>query len=387
MGVLERILLRLLGSVVLIAIFYNQVAHTNIEMWIGYSLIALLTLLFVWWRRIRTYSVSYIVNTAVTCITTLVLFYQTNHSDVSSLLWPAVCFLGLAPRRLNFLTNILMGFIVMDAVILAFYDQFNLLPFLGLIGLFLGFRARNVRREAQEIQAKHLKELDKAHQALQKAHHELQEATVQSMYYAALTERTRLSREIHDGLGHQLTSLIIQLQALQLMIAKDPEKAEKVVKELLGVARKGLQEVRMVVREWSEDESGLGSVALRGLVSQTKAHSLLDCEYIHEGEEADWPHQVSITLYRILQEGLTNVLRHSKATKAKVRVKEKEDLVMLEIQDEGEFNEDTLPGFGIQGMKQRAEELRGSCDLFQNEWGGLTVKVIIPLAGGPDYGK
>lgn len=70
----------------------------------------------------------------------------------------------------------------------------------------------------------HLQELNKAHQELQEAHAELQEATMHSMKYAALEERMRLAREIHDGLGHQLTSLIVQLQALEIMLPGEPKR-------------------------------------------------------------------------------------------------------------------------------------------------------------------
>jgi signal transduction histidine kinase len=84
----------------------------------------------------------------------------------------------------------------------------------------------------------HLRALGIAHEELHQAHAELQEAAVRSMRYAALEERVRLSSEIHDGVGHQLTSLIIQLQALELMLPDDVEQASAVVPEMIVVARR-----------------------------------------------------------------------------------------------------------------------------------------------------
>jgi signal transduction histidine kinase len=86
------------------------------------------------------------------------------------------------------------------------------------------------------------------------------------MRYAALEERTRLAREIHDGIGHQLTSLIVQLQALEIMLPNNPEDASRAVTQMLGISRRAMAEVRLAVREWSSDEMGLGLVALKGLV-------------------------------------------------------------------------------------------------------------------------
>src|SRR5690606_3128397 len=126
--------------------------------------------------------------------------------------------------------------------------------------------------------------------------------SVQAMGYAALTERTRLARDIHDGFGHQMTSLIVQLQALKLMIPLDPAGAADNVDEILKVARKGMDEVRLAVKEWSDDEKGMGPIALKGLVSQIEANSTVRIQYREIGLIREWPIDCSVVLYRVLQE-------------------------------------------------------------------------------------
>lgn len=98
------------------------------------------------------------------------------------------------------------------------------------------------------------------------------------MGYATLTERTRLAREIHDGLGHQMTSLIVQLQALKMMMPKDPNAAANIVDDLLTIARKGMEEIRLAVKKWSEKTNPSGH-ALEGLVPQFEANSRIRIDY------------------------------------------------------------------------------------------------------------
>lgn len=230
-----------------------------------------------------------------------------------------------------------------------------------------------------------LQELNKAHKELQEAHAELQEAAVHSMRYAALEERTRLSREIHDGLGHQLTSLIVQLQALEIMLPDDPKKASETISQLLQIARQAMAEVRTAVREWSNDEMGLGLVALKGLVSQIQGRSSIKFDFVQDSEMTEWPIEISIVLYRVLQESLTNILRHSNATSVTVRIKENDDQIFLTIADNGNYTENAplTPGFGLQGMMERCRLYGGNCTFSQEEPHGLRIEATLPMTPNP----
>jgi signal transduction histidine kinase len=115
------------------------------------------------------------------------------------------------------------SFTIAAILLLSYTYSFPLGKLLALVGFFAGIRSRSIRQDAHRISQLHLQELNETHRELQEVHAELQEATVHSMRYAALEERTRLAREIHDGLGHQLTSLIVQLQALEIMLPDDPQ--------------------------------------------------------------------------------------------------------------------------------------------------------------------
>ncbi|HEY7420100.1 MAG TPA: sensor histidine kinase [Ktedonobacteraceae bacterium] len=248
------------------------------------------------------------------------------------------------------------------------------------IVLYFCVRAINIYKEAYRLSQQHVKELDEAHRELQQTYTVLQEASVHSMRYAALAERIRLARDMHDGLGHQLTSFIVQLQALEIMLPGDPQRAADAVPAMLTVARQAIAEVRQAARTWSEDEHGLGLAALKGLVSQSAAHSSLALEFQQDDDLSDWSVEVSVALYRILQETLTNVLRHAEATAAVIQVRESDNQVIVTISDNGCYTADRelSPGFGLKGIIERCQALGGSCAFSQNQPHGLKIQIILP---------
>jgi signal transduction histidine kinase len=254
-----------------------------------------------------------------------------------------------------------------------------LLP--AAITLYICVRAINKYKEAHRLSQLHVQLLDEAHRELQQTHAALQEASVHSMRYAALAERTRLAQEMHDGLGHQLTSLIVQLQALEIMLPGDPIRAANAVPAMLEVARKAMAEVRLASRAWSEDEKGLGLVALQGLVSQCAAHTHLTLAFQQDDDLSDWPVEVSVALYRVLQEALTNIMRHAEATAVTIQVQERDQQVILTVADNGRYtaNTELSPGFGLKGIMERCQSLGGLCTLSQNQPHGLKLQVMLPI--------
>ncbi len=302
--------------------------------------------------------------------------------EVIPLIWPLLWILASMPRKLMKFSILLVVLLVAAAAALN-RDHPNLSNMLiGACGLYLGCRGITFVKEAYRVSTQHLAELDAAHSRLQKAHDELQEATVHSMRYAALSERTRLARDIHDGIGHHLTSLIIQLQALEMMLPDDPQAASDQVKSMLEVARKAMSEVRHAVREWSEDESGTGLIALKGLASQVAAHSGIRIEFQVEDEERmEVPPQTSVILFRVLQEALTNTMKHSEATAVQVQLQMQSGNVVLTVSDNGGFAESSgfTPGFGLKGMIERCESAGGRVFFACNVPRGFTVRAEIPL--------
>jgi signal transduction histidine kinase len=358
-----------------------------------WGLLAVLCLLYqamIWVHERRWTRPAYalVIGTAIT-VTAAISLADGGRATDSLLLIPPVLLLAKEQRGDVRRFAMLLAVATLGAMLaLSRLAPFSFAVVSGVVTLYVCIRAINIYKDAHRASQLHLAALDAAHQQLRQAHAELQEASALSMRYAALVERTRLAREMHDGLGHHLTSLIVQLQALEIMLAHDPERAAGEVRGLLEVARRAMAEVRGAVDEWREDERGLGLAALQGLVSQTAARSHLALTFQQEGCSTDWPVPVSAALYRIVQEGLTNIMRHAGATSATVRLEERDGRISLSVADDGRYTADTplARGFGLRGIEERSEALGGTCTLAQNAPHGLLVRVVLPLDGRAEDG-
>ncbi|WP_312116379.1 sensor histidine kinase [Brevibacillus reuszeri] len=254
--------------------------------------------------------------------------------------------------------------------------------------LFWGVR---LKREAAEARKRHYEELrevhaelEQAHKELQQTHQELEEATVHLLRFAVLEERSRISRDLHDSIGHGLTSVIVQLQALPYIMKTDAAEADLSLKTVLDVARRCLQDVRQVVHQMAADEAGLGLVALQSLVKQVQEHGGFDLTFTVDRPVSKWQSDISESLYRILQEALTNVIRHAHASRVDVVVSESDGELTMIVVDDGVWSDrrPILPGFGLSSMKARSERVGGVLQIHPVAPHGLRLMVKIPLHDG-----
>lgn len=260
----------------------------------------------------------------------------------------------------------------------------------GLAGAYAAGWSVGIWRRARELQEQYLVELERAHRDLraahrdlQAAHRELQEASIQAMQLAVLEERNRIAREMHDSVGHALTTLVVQLQALRLRVREDREGAESQLDELVAVARRSLQDVRRAVREMAA-EPITGPQVMTALVRQVERSTGLPISFELPADMEDWPQDATAVLHRVLQEALTNVVRHSKATRVTVRVERTHHAgspaLCLVVEDDGIARPDAPleEGFGIQGMRSRCEEAGGHFSWQALSPHGLRIEAIVP---------
>lgn len=258
----------------------------------------------------------------------------------------------------------------------------HFIPFtLTYVGCFIGARGYRIQEIAYETNQQHLLELQQAHANLQEAHQQLQDSAIYTMQVAVLEERTRIARDIHDALGHSLTSLIVQLHALKYMIQDGPPQAKEAVQNMLSVAKQSLEEIRSSVHTLVVDKESLGLTPLRALLSQVEKHTGLKVEMVAEDLEFPLTQEITITIYRILQEAVTNTLRHSDATFFRVEVVKDEDFIKLSLQDNGKITKEATfkPGFGLTGMMERVQALQGTLAYFIREPHGFQIDVHIPI--------
>jgi signal transduction histidine kinase len=340
--------------------------------------------------------------TAVTLLwmlTALSSIVFDSYKTTVVLVFYLVGYIGL---RLSGSISVLLAAVVIaaDAAIWLYTQQADLNEILmysiihtGTYGFLWGARTR---REANEIRKHHFQELsemhaqlEQAHKDLQLTHKELEEAAVRSLRYAVLEERTRIARDIHDSIGHGLTSVIVQLQALPYMIKTNESEADNTLSNVLDVARRCLTEVRTVVHQMAADDAGLGLLAMKNLIKLVQEQSGLYISLTVSGTVTQWKPEISELLYRVLQEAMTNVIRHAEASNVEVSVCESARKITMTVKDDGTFTGDAppLPGFGLSGMRARCERAGGSFMLRTCQPYGLMIIVKVPLEDSPVGGR
>jgi signal transduction histidine kinase len=192
-------------------------------------------------------------------------------------------------------------------------------------------------------------------------------------------ERNRIAREIHDGLGHSLTIIAVQLEAARMLLPKDPERARGHVERAHAVTRKGLDDVRASVamlREPGEPVSSIGET-LASLVEETRASGVA-ASFDLVGEERPVSAPVRAMLFRTGQEGLTNVRRHAPDATARLELRYGASDVVLAIEDDGPGAIDVEGGFGLVGIRERALALGATVEIRTAPGQGLRLVVQVP---------
>jgi signal transduction histidine kinase len=220
---------------------------------------------------------------------------------------------------------------------------------------------------------------------LEDSHRQLQHYAEQVAELATMEERNRLAREIHDSLGHYMTVINVQLEKAIAFKARDTETADQALKDAKHLASEALKDIRRSVDTLrSAPEKFSLTQALAGLVAHLENNQLtIDLQI--EGDEAGFSRQSLLTLYRSAQEGLTNIQKHAQASHVTIQVKLEDRQGSLSIVDNGQgfdpaaFNDAKQEShYGLQGIRERLELVRGSFALESKPNHGTSLLVIVP---------
>lgn len=200
---------------------------------------------------------------------------------------------------------------------------------------------------------------------------------------AAIEERNRIARDIHDSLGHSLTALNVQLQAAASLFATDPVRALPFLSQAQRLAATAMQDVRQSVRTLREDEEAEEPLedAIAALTEEFRqVTGIVPSTRIQLTQPVSA--SVSKTLYRVVQEALTNVSKYAMATQVEIQLVKTGDRVCLTLKDNGKGFNCNLEtrGFGLQGMQERVAALNGNFRLTTEPGAGCQIEVEIPLS-------
>ncbi|ALO11151.1 Putative two-component system sensor kinase [Streptomyces venezuelae] len=259
---------------------------------------------------------------------------------------------------------------------------------LSLTAVFSHLAAKEAERAAER--ATTIAELGRANARLEQALAEnaaLQaQLVLQAREAGVADERRRLAAEIHDTIAQGLTGVIAQLQAATA--TPDRERADVHLRRAAGLARDSLGEARRSVRNLGPAalEHDTLPEALRKTVADWAERTECDTRFTVTGTELPLHDEVAATLLRIAQEALSNAARHSGASRAGVTLSYMDDEITLDVRDDGRgFDPHALAGrdgtgggFGLDGMRARAERLTGSVAVETSPGEGTAISARVP---------
>ncbi len=286
--------------------------------------------------------------------------YSRTIMGISSFLSYAVCFVlvtSLSPTR-SFDVQRIVSQLTNDLIFFAIhFTIFNL-----TIALF----------KRNKIIEKNLEELQEVNDKLQKAYKKLEEVTV-------LEERNRISKEIHDVVGHSITTIIAQTEAGKLLIDNNPAEAKEKLIYSNILAKDALQELRNSVHNLSAREV---DVPLRSAIKNILESfgSSCDINIRYDVDDISLEKEVEIFIISSLKEGLSNGLRHGKSTAFYFELKQIDNTLQFVLTDNGKCDEENIvEGFGLSKMRQQAEKLGGKINFSAEKDEGFEIKLILPL--------
>ncbi|MEN6409499.1 MAG: sensor histidine kinase [Anaerolineaceae bacterium] len=229
---------------------------------------------------------------------------------------------------------------------------------------------------------------EKAHHEIQRLADELTTANARLREYAAQVEdlaiakeRNRMAREIHDGLGHYLTAIHMQIQAAQALMPDADPRATDALDKARALSQDALIDVRRSVsalRDQPNDDRPLPE-RLHDLLAECESTGIsTHLEVL--GTPAALSPQVELTLYRTAQEGLNNTRKHSQADSVRLCLDYRDNArVRLVLEDDGVGSDDPSGGFGLLGMRERAHLLDGEINIQTAPGSGFSLELELPV--------
>lgn len=254
-----------------------------------------------------------------------------------------------------------------------FLDIINLLFFILFLMIYIANEVQENERMTQELIMVH------------QVNHELENYAAVSEKIAEDKERKRLAREIHDTLGHALTGIAAGVDACIAMIDINPEATKKQLMVISKVVRQGTVDVRNSLnklRPGALEQHGFKG-AIENMIEEFTSVSDLTISLDYRLDKVDFENTKEDILFRVIQESVTNAVRHGDATHIDISLYIEDNSLYLKIQDNGQGCEEIHYGFGLKQMKERLGMINGKV-AYDGHHGFLTI-VTIPLQEGELY--
>jgi signal transduction histidine kinase len=221
------------------------------------------------------------------------------------------------------------------------------------------------------------KEVERLLAELRDANQQLKDYSEQVEELAVIEERNRMAREIHDGLGHYLTTIHMQIQAAEAVMDRKPERSREMLEKAASLTVEALGDVRTSVASL---RSSVQNQPLETVIKKLVADcTSLKIDFLILGKPVQLAPQLRLTVFRTAQEAINNVQKHSRATSAQVKLDYSQaDRIKLSVEDNGVGTDQPQGGYGLLGLAERARLLNGTLTIQTAQGTGFMLKLELP---------
>lgn len=188
----------------------------------------------------------------------------------------------------------------------------------------------------------------------------LQETNEKLEKLTRLEVKTNIARDIHDTFGHDMMALIMEIEMADVLVEKSPIEAREMLKQAKVSARNGMKTIRKVVETLRNETVDIISETLDELIDNYTSRTGIDTHVEIEPEIYDVPKRVHDVLYRLIQECMTNSIRHGEATVIDIYMSKRGSTINFRVYDNGKGSESIDEGYGLKGMRERITALNGN---------------------------
>jgi signal transduction histidine kinase len=255
-------------------------------------------------------------------------------------------------------------------------DIFILTNTLIFIAVYISIRSANKITDYQErLEQKNLDNFKLTSQQLNMSIHESNMA-----HNARLEERNLIAQKLHDELGHTLSGNTMQLEAALLLLSKDQDKADAMIRSVINHLRDGSESIRKILKDIQPEHTSLGVQTIKTMISKVKEKSDVSIDFIYNNEITQLSYNEWQCITVNIQEAMTNMMKYSQATQCIIRFERLNKMFKVIIKDNGIGCKNISKGMGFRGMNQRIASLNGQLILDGSD--GFTIIMLLPIEKG-----
>lgn len=212
--------------------------------------------------------------------------------------------------------------------------------------------------------------------------HQMQEEMKKGLLQAEnqlLEERAQLSQTLHDKLGHNINGSVYQLEAIKVIMDKEPDTSKRMIQGVIDQLRTGMDEIRAILRKERPKKYRLATIQLEKLCEDCVSKGV-DAKLVTDGDLSKVPDKYLEIVLDNAYEAVSNAMKYARCTKIEIKIRVLNQMLRCSISDNGMGCKEIEDGMGISGMRRRVREVNGVID-FETE-AGFTINMLLPINEG-----